>query len=180
MKINFVKPDLHQFDRVTADTFVVSLFEDEKPPHGVAGLLDWRLCGRLSRLIASGKISARFREATLLPAYGRLPVQRVCVYGLGRRVEFTPARAREATWFMADSLHRLRAESFLCALPGSPLTDVPLRTRMEIFLEELVRVFGPDDSSSGTEAFVAEPSGAHRELIEVVSAATRRLRAVWK
>lgn len=180
MKIQFVKPDLHQIDRMKADTFVASIFEEDKPPRGLAGLLDWRLCGRVSDLLIQEQVSGRFREAVLLPGYDRLPAYRVCVYGLGKRSDFTAARAREASWFIADSLHKLRAVSFIGSLPGSPSTAVSPRARMELFLEELLRVYGPDDSSGAVEAFIVEPSELHRELTEVVSIAMRKLRVIWK
>ncbi len=73
MKIHFLKPDLHQMDQVHADTIAVGLFEEDRPPRGLAGLADWRLCGRVSRLIASGNVTGRFREAVLFPGYARLP-----------------------------------------------------------------------------------------------------------
>jgi len=177
MKIQFVRPDLHQIDRVGAETFVVSLFEDDRPPRGVAGLVDWRLCGRLSTLLVSGQMKGSFREAILFPGYQRLPTPRVCAYGLGRSSEFSPARAREASWVIADSLHKLRVGSFVASLPGSPVSAVPVRARMELFLEELVRVFGAEEAM---EVFIVEPQESHRELAEVVGNATRRLRGLWK
>lgn len=180
MKIQFVKPDLHQIDHVAAETFVVTVFEDERPPKGLAGLLDWRLSGRLSQMMLSNQMAGRFREAVLFPAYGRLPTARVCAYGLGRVADFSPARAREASWFIADSLHKLRAGSFVTALPGSPSAVVPARARMELFLEEMVRVFGTDDASAAVEVILVEPQEIHRELTEVVATAMRKLRGLWK
>lgn len=180
MKIQFVKPDLHQIDHVQAETFVVTVFEDERPPRGLAGLLDWRLSGRLSHLLLTGQMAGRFREALLFPAYGRLPSARVCAYGLGKVADFSPARAREASWFIADSLHKLRATSFVTALPGSPTAVVPVRARMELFLEEMVRVFGADDASAQVDVVLVEPQEVHRELTEVVSTSMRKLRGMWK
>lgn len=180
MKIHFLKPDLHQMDQVHADTIAVGLFEEDRPPRGLAGLADWRLCGRVSRLIASGNVTGRFREAVLFPAYARLPANRVCVLGLGRRAEFSAARAREASWVLAESLRKLRAASFIVSLPGSPMTSVPHRARMDLFLEELLRVFGPDEGTGGVEVFIVEPFEVHRELTEVVSVTLRKMRALWK
>jgi hypothetical protein len=180
MKIQFLRPDLHQIDHVAADTFVSCVFEEERPPRGVSGLLDWRLCGRVSGMLLRGQLTGRFREAILFPSYGRLPTSRICAYGLGRVAEFSPARAREASWFVADSLHKLRVGSFVTALPGSPLAPVPARARMELFVEELIRVFGADESSGGVEAYIVEPPDLHRELTDVVSTATRKLRVIWK
>lgn len=180
MKIQFAKPDLHQLDHLEVETFVVNLFEDERPPRGLAGLVDWRLGGRLSNLLVNGQLGGRFREALLFPGYQRLPAGRVCAYGLGPMAEFNLARAREASWFIADSLRKLRVESFLTSLPGSPGSDVPVRARMELFLEELIRVFGPDDTSGSIECVIVEPAEVHRELTEVVSVAMRKLRVMWK
>lgn len=180
MKIQFLRPDLHQIDRVVADTAVVTLFEEERPPRGVSGLMDWRLCGRLSGLLVRGQVTGRFREAVLLPSYGRLPATRVCTYGLGKLAEFTPARAREASWFVADSLHKLHAASFITALPGSPLSPIGARPRMELFLEELVRVFGADETSGGIDVYIVEPQELHRDLTDAVSLAMRKLRGMWK
>lgn len=180
MKIHFLKPDLHQMDQVHADTIAVGLFEEDRPPRGLAGLADWRLCGRVSRLIVSGNVTGRFREAVLFPGYARLPANRVCVLGLGRRAEFSAARAREASWVLAESLRKLRASSFIVSLPGSPMTQVPHRARMDLFLEELLRVFGPDEGTGGVEVFIVEPLEVHRELNEVVSVTYRKMRALWK
>jgi len=181
MKIQFIRPDLHQIDRTTADTIAVCMFEEDKPPRGLAGLLDWRMCGRVSDLLVQEQVTGRFRESVLLPSYNRLPAKRVCLYGLGPRQEFNPSRAREVSWFIADSLHKLRSTSFVGSLPGSPNTDVAPRARMELFLEELLRVYGPDDDSTGgVEAFIVEPNSLHRELAEVVSIAMRKLRVIWK
>lgn len=180
MKIHFLKPDLHQMDQVRADTLALGVFEEDRPPRGLAGLVDWRLCGRLSRLIVSGQVTGRFRESVLFPAYARLPVERVCVLGLGKRAEFSAARAREASWVLAESLRKLRAGSFLASLPGSPMTSVPARARMDLFLEELLRVFGPDEGPGGVEVILVEPLEAHRELSEVVSVTLRKMRALWK
>jgi len=180
MKIQFLRPDLHQIDRVVADTMVVCVFEEERPPRGVSGLVDWRMCGRLSALMVSGLVTGRFREAVLLPSYGRLPASRICVYGLGRLAEFSPTRAREASWFVADSLHRLRSTAFITAVPGSPFKNIAVRSRMDLFLEELIRVFGADEASGETEVFVVEPPEVHRELTDAVSVAMRKLRGMWK
>lgn len=180
MKIHFLKPDLHQMDQVRADTLAINLFEEDRPPRGFAGLTDWRLCGRVSRLIASGAVTGRFRETVLFPAYARLPANRVCMLGLGRRADFSAARAREASWVLAEALRKLRAPSFIVSLPGSPMTSIPPRVRMDLFLEELLRVFGPDEATGGVEVFIVEPLEIHRDLTEVVSVTMRKMRALWK
>jgi len=51
---------------------------------------------------------------------------------------------------------------------------------MELFLEELLRVYGHDESVGGVDAYIVEPSELHRELTDVVSIAMRKLRVMWK
>jgi hypothetical protein len=167
-------------DQVRADTLALGVFEEDRPPRGLAGLADWRLCGRISRLIALGQVTGRFREMVLFPGYGRFPISRVCVVGLGRRAEFNAARARETAWVLMESLRKLRAPSFITSLPGSPMASVPYRARMDLFLEELVRVYGPEEGAAGVEVFVVEPLEVHRDLGDVVSATMRKMRALWK
>ncbi len=178
MKIQFVKPDLHALDLIRAEALVICLFQDERPPRGLAGLLDWRLCGRLSDLLIAQHVTGVAGEAVLFPSYGRLPFGRVCSFGLGEAADFTPARVREVSGQLSTSLHKLRVASFVMALPGSPRTTIAPRVRLELLLEELTRVFGADDSGAGVDAFIVEPSEVHRELAEVVSVATRRWRGI--
>mgnify|MGYP000423084757 CR=1 FL=1 len=180
MMFHLIKPDLHQIDSITIDTFALFLFEEDRPPRGLCGLVDWRLCGRISKMILEGKTSGRLRESVLTPAYGRLPCRRVVIFGLGSRHDFSLNRAREVSWFMCETLHKLRAPSFAISLPGSPVTKLSPRARMEIFLEEAIRVFGAEDASVVQEVFVCEPSEVHRELSEAIAMITRKLKAVWR
>jgi hypothetical protein len=180
MKVQLVKPDLHQIDHLNVDTFAITVFEDQRPPKGLAGLVDWRLCGRMSNLLISGQLTGRFREAVMFPGYGRLPSGRVLVFGLGDSRDFSQSRAREASWFMADSLRRLRTAAFVTSLPGSTAGTVAPKVGMELFIEEITRVFGSEESGSSLEVHVVEPQEYHRELNEMVASATRRLRGMWK
>ena len=72
-------------ERVPADVAVVALFADERPLRGAAGRLDWRLCGRLSRLVAAGRLSGQSGEAVLTPGGGGVRARAVVGLGLGSR-----------------------------------------------------------------------------------------------
>ena len=180
MKVSLVRPDLHQIDQLTVDTMALPVFEDQRPPLGLTGLVDWRLCGKVSSLLISGQLSGRFREAAMMPGYDRFPASRLVAFGLGDSREFTQARAREAVWFMADSLRLLRTTAFVTTLPGSISNTVPARAGMEMLLEELSRVFSTEESFQMLDVNVVEPQGSHRELNDMISSAMRRLRGIWK
>jgi hypothetical protein len=180
MKVHLLKPDLHQIDAINTDTFALCLFEEDRPPRGLCGLVDWRLCGRISKMILDGQALGRLRESVLTPAYGRLPCNRLVIFGLGSRQDFSLNRAREVSWFLCDTLRKLKAPSFAIALPGSPVTALSPRARMEVFLEEAIRVFGAEDASVVQEVFVCEPTEVHRELSEAIGMVTRKLKAIWR
>ena len=54
MAISVLPLDLERWDEVPRDCLVLSVFKDDRPLRGAAGLADWRMCGRLSRLVDQG------------------------------------------------------------------------------------------------------------------------------
>jgi hypothetical protein len=70
--------DLFGFEAICA-----FLTEDERPFSGALGLVDWRLCGALSRVVKSGFFHAAPSERLLLPTDGRVNAGRIFVVGLG-------------------------------------------------------------------------------------------------
>lgn len=72
-------------ERVEADVLVVGLAPGDRPLRGAAGHADWRLCGRLSRLVAAGHVSGLRGEASLVVASTGLASPLVVLVGLGPR-----------------------------------------------------------------------------------------------
>jgi hypothetical protein len=52
--LRFSTPELRKLDLLGTEIIVSTIAVDERPPHGVTGLLDFRLAGRISRLIQAG------------------------------------------------------------------------------------------------------------------------------
>jgi len=105
-------------ERIAVDVLVVPLFEAETPLRGAAGRVDWRLCGRLSRLAAAGGMPCAVGGALLTPGGGGVRAPRILGLGLGRRAEL--GAERWEAW-LADALERarlLRAGSLALALPA--------------------------------------------------------------
>lgn len=75
-------------ERARADLVVVPLFDDERPLQGGVGRVDWRLCGQLSFLVSSGRLTGKPGEAALLVAFGGLAASRLLVLGAGPRAGF--------------------------------------------------------------------------------------------
>ena len=81
-------------ERIAAQVAAVALFRDERPLRGGAGRADWRLCGRISALVAEGRLRGEPGESALVTTFGGMRARLLLVLGAGPREEFD-ARAFE-------------------------------------------------------------------------------------
>ncbi|MEK6744467.1 MAG: M17 family peptidase N-terminal domain-containing protein [Nitrospirota bacterium] len=88
---------MHDIKKLETEAVAVGFFEDIRPLKGVAGALDWILCGALTQLLMHNKIRGALGEAALLTTKGKIPAPKVFMVGLGPRSQMTPARLREAS-----------------------------------------------------------------------------------
>lgn len=126
-----VELDAGPIERVRADLAIVSFCTTDRPLRGAAGRADWRLCGRLSQLIAAGRVAGHAGEAVLLPGGGGLRAPLVLALGRGPGSALGPAAAAA---FARDAVGRglgLRAGSLALALPGGEPAELALRPRLE-------------------------------------------------
>ncbi|MEE8582063.1 MAG: M17 family peptidase N-terminal domain-containing protein [Myxococcota bacterium] len=82
-------------DQIEAELAVVGSFSDERPLRGGAGRADWRLCGLISELLASGRLSGDRGEVLLTPSFGRIRAERILWFGLGSRARYRPGSLRK-------------------------------------------------------------------------------------
>jgi hypothetical protein len=73
-------------ERLRTDLVIVGVAVDDRPLRGAAGRVDWRLCGQLSRLVASERFSGKWGEAALIGVAGGLRAPLVLALGLGFRI----------------------------------------------------------------------------------------------
>jgi hypothetical protein len=83
MALSVMPLDLARWDEAARDCLVLPVFKDDRPLRGAAGLADWRMCGRLSRLLKDGKATADKDETMMLPPGRRLRFARILWFGLG-------------------------------------------------------------------------------------------------
>jgi hypothetical protein len=69
--------DLARWDETARDCLVLPVFKDDRPLRGAAGLADWRMCGRLSRLVKANKATGEKGESMMLPPGRRLRFARI-------------------------------------------------------------------------------------------------------
>jgi hypothetical protein len=109
---------LATLDALAVDV-VALLVGPERPLQGLAGLVDWRLCGAVTRTLSGGLYAGAPREALLLPTGGRLPARRVVASGLP--APLTLADFSEAARHACQVLGRAGCTTLATALP--PLAD---------------------------------------------------------
>jgi hypothetical protein len=102
--------------RVGVDLVAVGFCEDERPLRGAAGLVDWRLCGALSRLIRARRTRGARGDAVLMPADGGLLAERVLALGLGPVAQCDQAAGLDAVVEALARAAALRVRSL--ALPA--------------------------------------------------------------
>ncbi len=91
-----VKVLLQDIKKLPTEALIVGFYEDIRPLKGLAGELDWLLCGALSRLIIQNKLRGSFGEVALLTSRGKVPAQKIFMIGLGPRKGFSPSTLRRA------------------------------------------------------------------------------------
>ena len=81
--VRLVDGSLSGLDSLDVDAIAIPLFQFRGQPLGVPGYVDWRLCGRLGRLLQGGRFSGAEGEVLLMPGMGRIGAQRIFLFGLG-------------------------------------------------------------------------------------------------
>lgn len=71
-------------DLLPGESVVVLYFVDQKPLDGPAAVLDWRLDGKLTRMLLDGEIQGRAGEHVLLQGNGKVKADWVLFVGGGK------------------------------------------------------------------------------------------------
>ncbi len=138
MNVSFLASDLGKWDAAEGvpETLVLPFFGDERPLRGAAGLCDWRLCGRLSRLLQSSRVAGKWGESTMYPPGKRLPWGRLLLVGLGAADRFDEKAARDAGRLIADKMRKLGTTRYALVPPGRSTGRLSARRALEIYLDE--------------------------------------------
>lgn len=118
MELRFVAPELARLDELDSEVLACSVWSDARPSHGLAGLCDWRLGGRVSDLERRGLITGALGEVVLLPGKPRLTFDKLLVFGAGPRSAFDEEAFRAVVQRMLTALEGLAARVSVVELPG--------------------------------------------------------------
>ena len=118
MDLRFVAPDLGSLDALDAEVLACAAWSDARPAHGVAGLCDWRLGGRISALQRRGLVSGELGEVVMLPGKPRMSFDKLILFGAGPRAGFEEGAFREVVQRMLATMRGLCARVAVVELPG--------------------------------------------------------------
>ena len=124
-------------ERIRADVAVVPLFAGERPLRAAAGRVDWRLCGRLSHLLAAGRLSGAVGEAVLIPGGGGMCAPRVLGVGAGERDRIDAALFER---WVDDALARARGLAARRAVIALPELAIALGERLGVLAKSVARI----------------------------------------
>jgi hypothetical protein len=171
MHVRFVTPELKQIDALRCDALALPWFNDERPLRGALGLIDWRLCGFISKLVIDGALAGAPLETVLIPGTPKFAVSKLFVVGLGSRAEFDDACFARAAQHMLRSMLRAGARTLALVLPGRQVGAIAPAAAMELFAVALA-------GHAEHEALVLlESAEAQRDMQLVVERERRRARA---
>jgi hypothetical protein len=163
MALHVLAADLAKWDEAEPrEALLLPFFTDERPLRGAAGLADWRLNGRLSRLIKAKRATGRSGETLMMPPGRRLRFQRLVLFGLG------DSRAYGDDRFRAD-VRRIRtvaAEAGLAEYaiqaPGRASGLIGARRALELWLEE-----SEADARTADVTLIDDPAGS-KDMAELL------------
>ena len=169
MDFRFIAPSLRDLDTATAELLACCIWSDVRPVRGLAGLLDFRLAGKLSGLSREKFLDGAMGEALLLPGRPRLPFEKVLVFGLGARSGFGEGTFRQAVQHISQALEGLHVLRAVVELPG--------RCDGSISPERAAELLVPSIASDAHDAWwLVEEVEAQRRMAPKLFEDRRRLR----
>jgi leucyl aminopeptidase len=110
-----IKVDTRPAAQIDAEALITYAFDQEKPDSGVLAQLDQATGGALSKLVASGELTGKMFETTLLYYPQGLAAQRLLVMGAGKKDKFGSAELRRLAAAAVRSLkfRQVKSVTFL-------------------------------------------------------------------
>lgn len=136
MALSVLPLDLSRWDETSRDCLVLPVFKDDRPLRGAAGLADWRLCGRLSRLLKSQRATGDAGETMMLPPGRRLRWKRVLWFGLGDAKGYTDDRFRNDMQWIRRVVGQAGVADWSLQAPGRASGLIGARRAVELMLDE--------------------------------------------
>lgn len=169
--ILFEEASLERIEAQDAEALLFPLFREERPPSGLLGAVDWRFGGRISRLIAEGRVASELGALSLLPARRRLPsIDKVLIVGMGTMEAFSEEHYSDYLSVIEEGIRPLAIRSLGMTLPGRALEKIEAAAAFESLIKHPRAPFALD-------LIVFDRHEAVKEMGTILATAKRRTRA---
>jgi hypothetical protein len=139
LELRFVTPDLARLDELDSEVLACSVWSDERPSHGVAGLCDFRLAGRISALQRRGFVRGEAGEVVMIPGKPRLRFDKVLLFGAGERAAFDEPAFEAIVARVLATMDGLGARACVVELPGRQADAIAPERAADILLASAAR-----------------------------------------
>jgi hypothetical protein len=163
MKLSILAADLAKWDESDRDTLLLPIFEDERPLRGAAGLCDWRLCGRLSRLIKKKKATGASRETVMMPPGRRLRFGRLLLFGLGNSRDYGEQRFRDDVRWIRKVAADAGIKDYAIEPPGRATGLIGARRALELWLDESSK-----DGLEPDAVTLVDSTSGHKDMADLL------------
>jgi hypothetical protein len=169
--VRFVAPQLELLDDINCEALAIPFFSEERPLQGAFGLVDWRLCGLISRMIVHKRINGSFKECILIPGRPRVGVEKLFLFGLGPEDAFDESVLETISEYILKTLASVGVRTFAMVLPGRATDRIEPERAIEVFLQVA------DSHEEHDVVIVVEPEAAQKRMAPVVELERRKARA---
>jgi hypothetical protein len=174
-QIAFLPVDLARWDHCPGgDAIVVPLWSDVRPLRGTAGLLDWRLNGRLSQLVREGRLEGEVGEK-LLFFTTRVPWRRVLTVGVGATTSFCEDAFRASLSAALDSFRGLGIQSVGLAPPGRDMDRITPERALRVLISVLEQRQDQHSGAALNALTIIDVPPAIKAMVETVRTIERSL-----
>jgi len=174
-QIAFLPVDLGRWDHSPGgDALVVPLWTDVRPLRGAAGLLDWRLNGRLSQLLREDRLEGEVGEK-LLFFTTRVPWRRILTVGVGQTTSFSEDVFRTSLNAVFDSFRGLGIQSVGVAPPGRDMDRITPERALRVLISVLERREDQQSDTAVSALTVIDVPPAIKAMVETVRTIERSL-----
>jgi hypothetical protein len=163
MRLSILAADLAKWDETDRDTLLLPIFEDERPLRGAAGLCDWRLGGRLSRLIKARRASGVRGETVMMPVGRRLRFGRLVLFGLGGSRGYGEDRFREDVRWIRKVADDARIADYALEPPGRATGLIGARRALELWLDESTK-----DGLDPAAVTLVDSTSGHKDMADLL------------
>jgi cytosol aminopeptidase family protein len=170
LDLHFLAPDVRRLDEANVELCACGIWSDERPMRGLAGLLDWRLGGRLSALIKSGFLAGELGEVLLVPGRPHVRFEKVFLVGLGSRSGFGDGTFRSSISTIARALQGMHVRRAVVELPGRASGAIAPEDAITLALDCLA------ESTEHEAWWLVEDANSQRRVEQRVVEERRRVR----